>query len=301
MHGEPDGFGSISGDNGLERGPGDDTVTTDSASLDSSIVDVVKNSEHRGIVSDSSAIIYKTFTGKDAIIVIDDKRFPNMKVVLFQLLSPVDFVMIDPNGRRIGKNFDTGEEYNEIPSAFYSGYQTDDKYITVLNPLDGEYKIEIQGTNNGGKYGILTSYISDDTSVTREISGLTEPDQVTTLNVEVNNADPEGIEPEKIVTLEVLLNDIIKAFELGWITDKKLKGRLVKQVKAIIKIEAKIEKVGEKDKKNEEKQIDKLEQKIDKKLARALLIELKGYKKDKINEHAYNIIKEDLEWLINNN
>ena len=98
----------------------------------------------------------------------------------------------------------------------------------------------------------------------------------------------------------LLLNDIIKSYELGWITDKKLKDRLVRQVKAVIKIEVKIEKIEEKDKKNRDKKIGKLEQKIDKKLAKALLIELKAYKKDKINEEAYNIIKGDLEWLINN-
>ena len=61
---------------------------------------------------------------------------------------------------------------------------------------------------------------------------------------------------------------------------------MVKQVEAIIKIEAK-------NKKNKDREIDK-------KLAKALLSELKAYKKDKINEETYNIIKEDLEWLINN-
>jgi len=32
-----------------------------------------------------------------------------------------------------------------------------------------------------------------------------------------------------------------------------------------------------------------------------LVLDLKLYKKGKINEQAYNIIKEDLEWLILNN
>jgi len=298
-HGEPEGFGAIIGDSGLERGVGDNTVTSIGSSLDGVVSEELLVSHNR-IPTVAANRIVKVVTGEDSTTNIDNGTNLDTKILLLQLLSPIDVVVTAPDGKKIGKNFETEEEYNEIPFAFYSGYQTDDEYITVLSPLDGEYKIEIQGTNNGGKYGILTSYVSDDTSVTKEISGLTESDQVTTLSVKVNNAGPESIEPEKIVTLEVLLNDIIKAYELGWITDKKLKGRLVKQIEAIIKVEAKIEKVEEKDKQNKDKKIEKLELKIDKKLARALLIELKAYEKDKINKEAYNIIKEDLEWLINN-
>ena len=83
---------------------------------------------------------------------------------------------------------------------------------------------------------------------------------------------------ERIVTQEVLLNDITKAYELGWIRDKKIRDELIK----------KIEKIYKKNKK------------IDKKLAKTLLLALKLYRKEKINEQAYNIIKEDLGWLINN-
>ena len=302
VHGQPDGFydDDDSLDNGLERGFGDTTVTIDSASLDDSVSHITKSSGHRAIVSDSSADVYKILTGEDADIVIDDKKFPSVTVALFQLLSPIDVLITAPDGKKIGKNFETGEEYDEIPFAFYSGFETDDEFVTILNPLDGEYKIEIQGVDGGGEYGVLTSYISDEVSITEEISGLTDSGQVTLLNVEVDNNNPENLEPEKLVTLEVLLNDILKAYELGWITDDKLKDRLIKQIGVIMKIEGKIEKVIEKDKKNKDKKVEKLELKIDKKLAKALLVQLKAYKKDKINKQAYNIIKEDLEWLINN-
>ena len=218
-----------------------------------------------------------------------------------QLQSPIDMVVIAPDGKKIGKNFETGEEYNEIPLAFYSGYQTDDEYITIPNPLNGEYKIEIQGTENGGKYGVITSFITEETLATSEIIGTTEPSQITNLSVSVDNQNPENIETEKEVTLEILLNDINKSYELGWITDKKLKDKLVKKVEKIIKIEDKIGKTEEKNKKNKDKKIEKMVDRIDKKAAQALIIELKGYKKDKMNEQAYNLIKYDLEYLINNN
>ena len=82
----------------------------------------------------------------------------------------------------------------------------------------------MQGTGSGGEYGILTSYVSDDTSVTKDTPGLTEPGQITTLDIVVDNDNPEDIVPERIVTSEVLLNNIIKAYELGWITKKKIKN-----------------------------------------------------------------------------
>jgi len=300
-HGEPEGFGALIGDSGLEKGVGDNTV-----SFAGSVLDGITNEEitatHNKIPTVAENRIYKILTGNDSITNIDTNPNADIKILLLQLLSPIDFVITAPNGKKIGKNFSNGTEYDEILGAFYSGFQTDNEYITILNPLDGKYKVEVQGTGNGGDYGILTSYVSDDISVTKETSGLTGPNQITTIDVLVNNTNPETIAPERIITSEVLLNDIIKAYELGWITDKKLKDKLVKKAEAIIKIEKKIEIIVERlpNGKKKQKKIEKLETKIDKKAAKALLIELKGYSKGKINQQAYDIIKADLEWLINN-
>ena len=280
-HGEPDGFYTVFGDQGLENGTGDGTVTIFGATLDNSISNENSNTSHRRLPTMEGNYILKILTGKTSTTNIDSGFNISPIVLLLQLKSPIDVVITAPDGKKIGKNFSNGAEYDEIPSAFYSGYQTDNEYITILNPLDGEYTVEVQGTGSGGEYGVLTSYVSDITSVTTETSGLTEPSQITTLNIAVDNNNPEVMVPERIITSEVLLNDIIKSYELGWITDKKLKDSLVRQAKQIIKTET----AG---------------RTIDKKVARALLTELKGYKAGKMNEQAYNIIKTDLEWLINN-
>jgi len=300
-HGEPEGFGALIGDSGLERGVGDNTVTQFGSVLNG-IVNEEIIASHNRIPTVSENKIFKILTNKESETNIDNGTNISPKVLMLQLLSPIDFVITAPNGKKIGKNFSNGTEYNEIPGAFYSGFETDNEYITILDPLDGKYKVEIQGTGSGGEYEVLTSYVTDDTSVTKETSGLTAYGQITTLDMPVNNSNPESIVPEKIITSEVLLNDIIKSYELGWITDKKLKDNLVKKAKAIIKIEKKIEIIVEKlpNGKKKEKKIEKLETKIDKKAAKALLVELKGYNKDKINQQAYDIIKTDLEWLINN-
>ena len=287
-HGEPDGFYVEAGDNGLERGTGDDTVTLLGATLDDSIPNENSNASHRRLPTAEENKIFNILTGKTATTNIDNGFEISPIVLLLQLLSPIDFVITAPDGKKIGKNFETGGEYNEIPFAFYSGYQTEDEYITVLNPLDGEYKIKLQGTGNGGEYGVLTSYMSDGFTTTTEIIGITEPNQITELNVEVDNENPSDLVLERKVTLDVIIADINGAYDLNWITDKKVRDSLVKQVRLIVKFE--------------KKRNGKYEKKVDKILLKLLNKELNLLlKKGNINQQAYNLLGVDLEYLISNN
>ena len=287
-HGEPDGFYVILGDNGLENGLGDGTVTIYGATLDNSITNENSSASHRRIPTVEENKIFNILTGKTSTTSIDNGFNISPKILMLQLLSPIDFVITAPDGNKIGKNFANGEEYNQILNAFYSGYETDEEYITILNPLDGEYKVEIQGTDNGGEYGVLTSFVSDEFATTTKTIGITEPNQITNLEVVVNNANPGGIALEKEVTLDVLINDINGAYNLNWIKDIKTRDFLIKQAKLIVKFE---------NKKN-----GKYEKKVDKIIIKLLQKELDLLlKKSKISQEAYNIIKDDLNWLINNN
>lgn len=288
LHGKPDGFDGDTIDRGLERGAGDDTVTIEGASLDDSFINTVVSAPHIMLPSYNSANIYEILTGETPTIIWESGIGPDPKAILLQLLSPVDFVVTAPDGKKIGKNFVNGEEYNQIPNAFYSGYQTEEEYITILNPLDGEYKIELQGTHNGGEYGVLTSYISEEFATTTETAGLTQPNQITNMTFEVDKDNPESIVVEKEVSVESVIIDINKAYDLGWITDKKVRDSLARQVKLIIKFE--------------EKRNGKYEKKVDKIILKILEKELDLLlKKEKINQQAYNIIKDDLNWLVLNN
>lgn len=285
-HGEPDGFRNLFGDKGLERGIGDNTVSIFGASLDDSIQNDISNASHRRIPTVEENKIYKILTGKDSTTNIDSGFNISPVVMLFQLKSPIDFLITDPNGNRIGKNFNTEEEYDEIPFAFYSGYQTDDEYITILNPLDGDYRIELQGTGNG-EYEVLTSYISDEFATTTEVTGITTLNQVTNLEVEVDNNNPENLGSEREVTLDIMISDINGAYDLGWITDKKVRENLIKQAKLIIKLE--------------KKRSGKYEKKVDKVLIKLLEKELDLLlKKGKIKQQGYDLLKTDLKYLINN-
>lgn len=291
IHGEPVSFYSNNTNNGFEYGSGDTTVTTYGSTLDDSILNKVEDATHLQLPTAAEGDIVKILTSKDSVENIDRSIIRNMLVI--QLHSPIDVVVTDPDGNRVGKNFETGQIYNEISLAFYSGYQTDNEFITIPDPLNGEYKVEVQGTGNGGEYGVLTSYASDDFGTTTEVQGTTQPNQVTQLKVQVDNENPGELQTARVITSEVLLNDIKKSYELGWITDRKLYEKLLRSAQGIIRIEKKPVRTT--------KKTWWAQETVDRKAAKALVLELRGYQRNKINEQAYNIIKQDLEYLINNN
>ena len=77
-----------------------------------------------------------------------------------------------------------------------------------------------------------------------------------------------------VATLESTISDIERAYTLGWIDNAGIKESLVKKLQAVVK------------------------NKIDKVLANAFLSELEAQKNKHINEQAYQLLKEDIEWLL---
>jgi len=304
-HGQPENFYlPLITDYGLERGAGDNTVTLFSSNLDESIENINVNSNHNQLPTIAANQTFNILTNKVSGTNIDNGSNVDIKILLLQLLSPIDVVIIAPDGKRIGKNFATSEEYNEIDGAFYSGFNNgDDEYITIPNPLDGEYKIEIQGTDNGGKYGVLASYITEETSTTNKIEGVTKPNQITELNTQVNSQNPEILKTERVITFEVIKNDINGSYDLGWIKDKKIRDSLIKQIEGAVKLQKRIETIYEKlpNGKKKEKRIEKIELKIDKILLKLFEKELDLlFKKNKITQEALDLLKLDIKYLLNN-
>jgi hypothetical protein len=105
-----------------------------------------------------------------------------------------------------------------------------------------------------------------------------------------------------IATIDSTVSDIERAYSLGWIINKTVKNTLIQKLKAAVKLEKFLDKIIEKvnSKPKVVKQIERIEKRIDKVLLKALLQETKAYRKKQINEQAYNIITEDINWLINN-
>jgi cysteine-rich repeat protein len=71
------------------------------------------------------------------------------------LLDPVDFVVKDPLGRRLGFTQQTGI-IEEIPNAFYGGNGKIEQFL-IPNPIPGTYTIELIGVNDEMFMGVGTS------------------------------------------------------------------------------------------------------------------------------------------------
>jgi len=191
--GIPDGFFNSAGDHGLERGAGDGTVPLPSAALVISNLQII-DSEHTEFPTKTEGAVFKTLTDRDPTSLVNNSHgwFETAKnVLIFQILSPADFVVVAPNGLKVGKDFVTGEEFDQVPDAFYSGFGTEEEYVTIPNPLDGEYKIITQGTGAGGTYTIAVGVIGEATSGETFFTGQTLPNLITELNVDVNSDQPE--------------------------------------------------------------------------------------------------------------
>ena len=197
--GVPENFGNNSTDQGLERGVGDGTVPLTSAGFVTNDLNIV-DSEHNDLSTKTEGQIFEKLTGDDATTLINNSHglFDTIKnILIFQILSPADIVIIDPDGFRVGKNFSTGQDFDEIPDAFYSGFGTDEEYVTIPNPKNGIYKILTQGTGSGGEYTLVTGIITGSTSTETFFSGQTLSNLITEhdVNVDTNNPGETEIIP----------------------------------------------------------------------------------------------------------
>lgn len=191
-YGLPENFGDSSGDQGLERGDGDGTVPLSSASLVINGLQIL-DSKHNELPTNAEGQVFKELTGNDATAFVENGHGfleTAKNVLIFQILSPADIVVIAPDGKRIGKDFDTGQEINEIPDAFYSGFGTDQEFITIPSPMNGEYKILTQGTGSGGAYTLAVGVVGDAGSNTTFFSGETSPGAITEHDAEVDTEHP---------------------------------------------------------------------------------------------------------------
>jgi len=187
QHGYPDGFLDIIGDYGLIRGTGDGTVPTPSAVFIQSNIQVTSLS-HNALPDRTKADVYRTLTGEETSEIVDRINLPDAKIIFFKIFSPADLLVVAPDGSKIGRDFD-GQEINQIPDAFYTGFSTADEFITILNPLDGEYKVYTQGTDTGS-YTVETSYVSEEQVVDTSFTGNTVPGLVTELGLSLDNENP---------------------------------------------------------------------------------------------------------------
>jgi pimeloyl-ACP methyl ester carboxylesterase len=209
-HGKPDGYDDLLGDHGIESGVGDGTVPLSSAENVASDELIELPSAHNELPTDAAKIVYNRLTGLDALA---DSSQPLVMQSMFivQVYSPIDIQVISPSGKRMGKNFETGGLYDEIADAFYTGYDTQNEFITIPNPEEGEYKILTEGTGDG-EYrieGTLIHENSDTSEATESMvtirgiaeTGKQEEKKVTVENNTVTGEDADTVAPMTEIVL----------------------------------------------------------------------------------------------------
>jgi pimeloyl-ACP methyl ester carboxylesterase len=362
QHGYPENYYDSFGNHGLIFGTGDATVPTGSASFVNSNLTTTQY-VHSALPAGTEGDAYQILTGETAAMFSHKYDSTPKKVLHILMHSPADLFVVDPEGKKIGK--ENGQAINQIPDAFYTGFNTDTEYITILNPLGGEYKIFTEGTASGA-YTVETTYTSEATTTEASFTGNTTLGLVTELDVSVNNENPEELgigptdtEPPAItiespeardylrseqLSVDVSAQDISGVFALettlgtatvpntgtvdlfyhtlgsyaltasstdnvGNATTSTRVFRVVATPDSTLSDIERAHRLGWMIQSVRDKLIDKLQtyveklqqsQKADKFILKDILNELEKRRWKGLNEQGYQLLKEDILWLINN-
>ncbi len=207
--GMPVGLFNPLGYSGVDRGDGDNTVPLVSAIWNLNSNNVA--SSHSVLPSAVQGVLFSLLTSKDPDQIISKGLV--QRILVIRIFSPADLIVTDSLGRRIGNGIS-----NEIPGAYYTGAQTDSEFITIPNPIDGEYHIGLQGADSGGKVTVAASLLSDsserESTYTLEIA----PNQTMELvaKLEESSADPINIggldfDPPTIEILEPKAKEYVRS------------------------------------------------------------------------------------------
>lgn len=191
-HGYPEGYRNHFTDRGLEMGAGDETVPLISNEdfYNSSEI-FINGSDHASIVADSQKDIIEVLTGQRPEDEIKNNIFK--KFFIIRIFSPADFVIISPSGKRLGKDFSLNIPVNEIDKALYSGFESGPEFAVIPNPEDGEYIIELIGTDDGGDYILSASYIDEDKDLENNFQASIYPGAEQTFGISLDSSSENPI------------------------------------------------------------------------------------------------------------
>ena len=180
-------------------GSGDGTVpliSADLSTLDSRVITVSAAGydyvDHVGIAQYAQNKVIEYLTGIERAANWDDAGLTpdtqqgDLALIIYNL-CPVDLVVTDPAGRRVGTDLSTAKSVNEVSGAFYSGHSPDDRdpeLIVIHNPLQGPYTISVRGTDKG-PYSVGVQLISGPQSINLgTFTGEAVPGEISTFTVE---------------------------------------------------------------------------------------------------------------------
>lgn len=288
QHGIPENYNNYFSDRGLELGVGDDTVPKYSNSSFNGISDtIIPNASHLAIVSLAQAKIIKELTGQEPETIITSTIIDHL--LIFQIFSPADFQVIAPDGRIIGRNFNSNVIYNELVNGYYTGFRNSStpEMVIISNPMVGDYQIKLIGTESGGSYKMSVSSMNDAISSESSYSGVILPNQQQEINLSylATSSAVSSLRPD--ITIKTAIADVEMIYDQGLLISSNAKKKIIKQYESLID---EVEKQHKKDKL--EKIVDELK-KLDKYLVKLV-------DRGVLKQLGYDIIKSNNDYLINN-
>ncbi len=145
-----------------------------------------------------------------------------------------------------------GTDYDYENGAFYSKYLLENgeesEFLTIPNPIDGEYQIIAQGTGTGN-YKIEATQISqnEETGEVTEsiavIEGEAQEGEETKHKIKKENNEVTLNKEKQSITIDSILKDIDNYYQQGLIKTKKDKKILTQAVKNLKHIQLSLEKL----------------------------------------------------------
>jgi len=219
------------------KGEGDGTVPERSNQNFLDLDDVTFESSHRGIVSDSSMDVFQFLTGET---LPEEEQMamynPIESMVFVMVMSPVDLQVINEEGELAGKDFETGESKKEIHRSFYTGSDAKSEFVSIVNPVEGDYQINLEGVGKG-PYTVLVSMYRDGEEFEEYHRGAVKEGEIINLNFDINDEGLSKIKKEKesCDLFSVLKQKINLAKEEGFFKRESYYNLLINKVAAIEK------------------------------------------------------------------
>lgn len=194
----------------LEKSKGDGVVPHDSIIPVDEEIEVI--SKHGSLPTYAWSAIAKFFAGEDRPVPMPE----DYGTLLIAVHSPVDFYVIDPNGQKVGSV--NGVPTEQIEGSFYSGSGNPElEFVTIPNPLPGEYKVVTRGTGDG-KYDIEANFFDENDAgyASGTFTANTKTNLEEELNFNFEDSNVVDIEPKDLIAPSTTANVSGQKGSNGW-------------------------------------------------------------------------------------
>jgi pimeloyl-ACP methyl ester carboxylesterase len=197
-------------ENSLIKDDGDGTVPIWSSNYLTGVEEIVMTDANHGqVVTKAQKDVVRILTGEEPTEYYSNPWSAIKRLLFIRVYSPIDFQVIAPDGKKIGKDFINNNEINNIDGAYYSGFDNESEIATILDPIDGDYQVKIIGTATG-TYRLGIDMINEETPTNQTenlISGVTTPGKEEIFNFKAVE-NQEKLLIEKNVSFMSIIQDV---------------------------------------------------------------------------------------------